>query len=323
MRQHVPRDSRARSRHHRRTSSHRAALHRSEMALQHLQRQVSREVDHAAVRQRFDKFRASPQRGINTFNNLRDIELQNELDEFQGLNSLCAEELRQSHITAISERYKLPHVPRFGFIPTPRPHGCFRWMYCQVNGLASMVSQKSKLHDTWELAEQHEVDGIAFVKVGVNWNKFKTLGRLSSWFESFAEWEIRSTEAFNVHGPVVSAHQQGGTAMLLRHGLLKYSRSTAHDSRRLGRWASWVFHNNPDHCTRVVTAYCPGRGKHEGTQTVYTQHRNKINVRGLDTTPYSLFVQDLLNAICCWRAASNRIIMFIDMNEHILNGPLA
>ena len=196
-------------------------------------------------------------------------------------------------------------------------------MYCQVNGLASANSRKSKIHDTWALADQYDVDGIAFVEVGVNWNKFKTSGRLSSWFEALAEREIRSTESFNLLAPVVSSRQQGGTALLLRHGLLEYSRSTSHDSRNLGRWSSWLFHNNPDHRTRVIAAYCPGSKKHEGPQTVYTQHLNEINNNGWDTTPYSLFVNDLLAALRCWRAAGDRIILFIDSNEHVLNGPIA
>lgn len=240
-----------------RASSRRASRYRT-TDLQFLQGQDNRGMDHATVRQRYDDFRASAQQGVNNLNNIGDDELRTQLDEFQGLVSSRSEELRQSHQAAAMDKYKLMHVPRIGFLPSPRPHGTFRWMYCQVNGLASMASRKAKIFDTWALAEQYDVDGIAFVEVGINWKKFKTSGRLSSWFESLAEREIRSTEAFNTRGPAVSVHQQGGTAILLRHGLLEYSRATAHDSRNLGRWSSWVFHSNPDHRTRVISAYCPG-----------------------------------------------------------------
>lgn len=276
-------------------------------------------MDQTTVRQRFEDFTLSANGGIrNNYNNLGDDELRNQMDEFQGLYSTRSEQLRQSQSAATADRYKQLHVPRFGYLPSPRPHGTFRWMYCQVNGLASAASRANKVHDTWELAEKYEVDGVAFVEVGVNWNKY-----MSSWFEAHSEREIRSTEAFNTRAPAVSARQQGGTALLLRHGLLEYSRGTAHDSRNLGRWASWSFHSNPDHRTRVITAYCPGTRKNEGLQTVYTQHLNEINSIGLDTTPYSLFVNDLLQAIRCWRAAGDRIILFIDVNEHVLRGTLA
>jgi hypothetical protein len=306
-----------------RRSSQRAAAHRSSTALQRLRQQAQTGVDHTTVRQRFDDFRSSANRGINNINNLAEEELRDQMDEFQGLYSSRSEELRQSQQDATWDRYTQLHVPRIGCLPSPRPHGTFRWMYCQVNGLASAKSRKSKIYDTWELAEKYDVDGIAFVEVGVNWRKFKTSGRLSSWFETLAEREIRSSEAFNQHAPVVSARQQGGTAFLLRHGLLEYSHGTAHDSRNLGRWASWLFYSNQDHRTRVITAYCPGSRKHEGPQTVYTQHLNEINRNGWDTTPYALFVNDLLAAIRCWRAAGDRIILFIDSNEHIVTGPLS
>ena len=306
-----------------RSSSRRAASHRSNTARNHPRQQVDRGMDHSSVRQRFETFRGSINQGINNINNLADDDLRDHMDDFQGIYSTRSEDLRTSQQQATQERYKQLHVPRIGNIPSPRPHGSFRWMYCQVNGLATPRIRNSKLHDTWALAEQYDVDGIAFVEVGVNWNKHKTSGRLSSWFEPLAEREIRSTESFNVHAPVVSTRQQGGTAMLLRHSLLEYSRNTAHDSRGLGRWASWIFQSNPDHRTRVITAYCPGSKKHEGPQTVYTQHLNEINNNGWDTTPYSLFANDLLAAVKCWRAAGDRIILFIDSNEHILHGPLA
>ena len=50
--------------------------------------------------------------------------------------STRTEELRQSERDALTQRYNKSHVPRVGFMPQPRPHGVFRWMYCQVNGLA-------------------------------------------------------------------------------------------------------------------------------------------------------------------------------------------
>ena len=242
-----------------RASRQRAASHRSSMVLHHLREQVNIGLDHGEVRQRYEVFRNSANPGLtNSFNNLGEEELRDQLDEFQGVYSSRSEELRQSHQLAAMDRYKMWHVPRIGNLPTPRPHGTFRWMYCQVNGLASTKSRTAKVHDTWALAEQYDVDGIALAEVGVNWKRFKTSGRLASWFEPLAERQVGSTESFNIHGPAVSNWQQGGTALLLRHGLLEYSRGTAHDSRSLGRWASWVFQTNQDHCTRVIVAYCPG-----------------------------------------------------------------
>ena len=215
------------------------------------------------------------------------------------------------------------HVPRVGRIARPRPNGTFRWMYCQVNGLADPKSRTRKLKGIWELADEFEADGIVLVEVGVNWKKFKSSARLASWFNPLSTREVRATEAFNMHAPATSHRQQGGTAIVLRHGLLQYARGSAPDSSGLGRWASWSFDVNPTHRTRVVVAYCPGTHKKTGPQTVYTQHITDINSRGLDCTPYQLFVTELRAQLRCWRAAGDRMILFIDSNEHILRGTIA
>lgn len=314
----VPRGS-VRRYHRGRASHRRAALHRASLELQ----QTQQIMDHAGVRQRFEQFRSTVRGDQIDPDNPNNSNLRSLIGDLSDLHSVRTDDLHTSQQQALHARYKLFHVPRIGHIPSPRPHGVFRWMYCQVNGLASAQRRAAKLHDTGEIAEKYDVDGIAFVEVGVNWSKFPSSHRLASWFEPHAERQIRSTESFNIHGPTVTATQQGGTAMLLRHGILEYSKHTSHDSRGLGRWSSWVFQSNPDHSTRVVTAYCPGRSKNKGLRTVYSQQLTKINRLGLDTSPYSLFVNDLLAALRCWRSAGDRIILFIDSNEHILLGPLA
>ena len=73
----------------------------------------------------------------------------------------------------------------------------------------------------------------------------------------------------------------------------------------------------------LYRAYCPGKRRSEGPHTVYTEQLTTINNLGLDTTPYSLFVNDLVSALQGWRAAGDRIILFIDSNEHILRSHLA
>ena len=329
-----PVPNRAQSGRRGRGSSRRAASYRSTAALQHLQQRVHMGMNQDMVRQRYNEFRSTASGNIyvgNTNNNnnqnndqhLGDDELQMHMDEFQGIYSEHSETLRNSHHEAIRDRYNKLHVPRIGSIPSPKPHGVFRWMYCQVNGLASAAIRNRKIYDTWKLAEEFDVDGIAFVEVGINWRMFKASGRLASWFEPLADREIRSTESFNLCWPAVATSQPGGTALLIRNGLVEYGRTTAHDGRNLGRWASWVFYTNPDHRTRVVSAYCPGKRKTGGPHTVFTQHITAINSLGLDTTPYALFVSDLTSALRCWRAAGDRIILFIDSNEHVLRGLLA
>jgi hypothetical protein len=48
-----------------------------------------------------------------------------------------------------------------------------------------------------------------------------------------------------------------------------------------------------------------------------------IQAHGLTCTPRELFQEDILSAIRRWIEHGDRILIFIDMNEHILTGHLA
>ena len=101
--------------------------------------------------------------------------------------------------------------------------------------MAEPKSRAKKLRDIWDLAENFDVDGIVMVEVGVNWKKFKSSACLGSWFNTLSTREVWATEAFNIHAPATSRHQQGGTAIVLRHGLLQYARGVTPDHSGLGR----------------------------------------------------------------------------------------
>ena len=71
-------------------------------------------------------------------------------------------------------------------------------------------------------------------------------------------------------------------------------------------------------------AYQVGTNK-TGEKTIYCQHKRHILQRGLgiNLEPRELFQNDFLHAITELKAQGERIIVFIDMNEHVLTGKLA
>ena len=213
-------------------------------------------------------------------------------------------------------------VPRFGALSDVKPQGVWRFMYIQANGLAEPLRRRQKLDKMMKLAQSFDVDGIAVCEVGVNWKNHRRRHRLREWIEKLADREIRATSSFNVEGPDTCLGQQGGTSIVLLHGLIQYAQQTAHDFRKLGRWSSWVLSSNPLHRARVVVAYCPGRSKKTGLKTVYQQQLRHIQNKNLRCSPYELFVHDLCTQLCTWRAAGDRILLFIDANEDIINSRL-
>ena len=106
--------------------------------------------------------------------------------------------------------------------------------------------------------------------------------------------------------------------MLCRHEFLQYGRKPSADFRGLGRWCSWPFFCNPTHVTRIVVAYRPCARKVEGLKTVYQQHMQYIQARGMQTNPVDLFDHDLSKQIQEWRKQGERIVLLMDVNDHPL-----
>ena len=119
--------------------------------------------DGELLRQRFDNFRNSS--GIhnntnrtNELNNLSDRSLQDEVNQWT-LNAhdrTRLQEIELSEQLARTRRLALSQVPRVGNLSPLKGDNMFRWMYCQVNGMAT---NQIKLRDIMKLAEKFEADG--------------------------------------------------------------------------------------------------------------------------------------------------------------------
>lgn len=215
-------------------------------------------------------------------------------------------------------------VAPIGSLSDTKAEGVWRFMYCQVNCIGTNHARNPKASAIAELTQNYDVDGVLLCEVGIDWDYGRSSVQLKDYFDPHMERECRSTTAHNTHGPCVSRSQRGGTGILLTHTILEYARATTQDTRKLGRWTSWILSHNPLHRTRIVIAYCPGRHQQpKGPKTVYRQHMNYIYEQGHSTTPYQLFVDDLSQQLKRWRAQGDRILLFIDANEHILRGPIA
>jgi hypothetical protein len=73
----------------------------------------------------------------------------------------------------------------------------------------------------------------------------------------------------------------------------------------------------------MVVAYQVGQAWQRGLCTIYQQNIHYIQAHGHTCTPRELFQEDILSAISRWIEHGDRILIFIDMNEHILTGHLA
>ncbi len=188
------------------------------------------------------------------------------------------------------------HVPRLGNMNEEKPDGVFRFMGGKLNSAATKSVRDKKIADIHQVIDQLDVQRGGFYEIGVNWQRLTQARGFSAWFRSHPDDFLIST-AHNTNENVSSLCQQGGIASFAGKELRQYIKSSSKDSRRLGRWNSWLILANPSHPTRVIVAYQVGASKPKGVMTIYQQHLRHIQTNRLRTNPKQLFQNDLIQAL--------------------------
>ena len=129
----------------------------------------------------------------------------------------------------------------------------------------------------------------------------------------------------NVHENV-GRTQQGGTSLLLYGPLIdQYNfEASGKDDAGLGRWVVMVFRGSEGITTRVICGYNPCVSNVRARHSLYQQHRRYFIEKEKDTTcPRRRFHDDLTRQLQQWRAAGDRLIVFMDANEDIYKKSMA
>ncbi len=75
--------------------------------------------------------------------------------------------------------------------------------------------------------------------------------------------------------------------------------------------------------TRIITAYNPCKNKNTNSGTTYQQQQCYYITKRKDLTcPLILFRHNLVKQLQKWRAAGDKIILFMDHNKHAIKGNL-
>ncbi len=105
--------------------------------------------------------------------------------------------------------------------------------------------------------------------------------------------------------------------------LVRFVKNKGDNFCGLGRWCSMLMYADKNHHFRIVSAFNVGRQAPRGDSTIFQQQLRYIQNHHLTTTPRQLFMIDFLATLQVRRQQGDRLLIFMDMNEHILNGPLA
>jgi hypothetical protein len=209
-----------------------------------------------------------------------------------------------------------------GTAPNIKQHGIFQVMGENCNGFNNRIGGNHKLAKAMDIKEDLDIDCFLYCKHRLNFQHKDNKNNLKQMFQ----WELACTVvgAHNVHKAKIAGKvQEGGMGSICFGKSVGYIRKTGKDDEGLGRWSWILLRGNNKHQTRIISAYNPCKNKNVNSGTTYQQQRRYFITRKKDLTcPLTLFQRNLIKQIKTWRESGDKIILFMDHNEHVINRPL-
>ena len=119
-----------------------------------------------------------------------------------------------------------------------------------------------------------------------------------------------------------STVQHGGTCILAQEAIGSFVSEHGSDTEGLGRW-SWLKLTGKSITTRIVVAYMPCTTRKQAVYATIAQQRRYWKLQGNKQRPRKLLQQDLIRQLKEWRNQGEKLILFLDSNGNMLNGPLS
>jgi len=194
-----------------------------------------------------------------------------------------------------------------------------RLVFESFNGLAPWYVRNDKIVLARRFLHRIKADGYLGTECRAQWDILRHSNKLEQLFKS--EVQIKAVSAHNIHEDDTRA-QEGGTAIIAFDQLASLVKTSGVDPSGLGRW-SWVkILGKHSQVTRIICAYQPCTSKRTALSSVGAQHRRYYRARGIKSCPRLMFRKDLTAQLGKWMKAKERILLFIDANEDLSNGPL-
>jgi hypothetical protein len=228
--------------------------------------------------------------------------------------------ISETEATNMGRHYTPWHIPCLGQMEQQWPDGVFRCLGGQLNSASSIEVWMHKVDKLSRLINNWEVLARGLLEVGVNWGTHPSSGNLALWFRDNIH-DMRIHTAHNTHKNVAH-HLPSRTATFLCRELVCYIKQRCMDYQDLGRWCSTLFYLDPHHRFWLVSAYKVEHKKPCGDSTIYQQQVRYIQTNWVNLTPSHLFITDFGVQLQVWQREGDRLLIFMDLNEHILQGGL-
>jgi hypothetical protein len=136
------------------------------------------------------------------------------------------------------------------------------------------------------------------------------------------EVACRAIAANNVHQNVGQV-QEGGMRMVSLGDSTGFIMKMGRDPYGFGWWCWSLYGGGKGHNTRVVVAYNACKNSKKDSWMTYQQQWQYLITKKKDLTcPNKLFQQHLVHQLKKWHLEGDRIVLFMDNNEHTYDGPL-
>jgi hypothetical protein len=209
-----------------------------------------------------------------------------------------------------------------GSAPNTKQSGIFRIMGENCNGFSNAIGGNNKIAKALDIKDDLDIDCLLYCEHRINFRHKDNKNDFKQMFQR--ELACTAVAAHNVHESRHAGRvQEGGTGGICFGDATGFIRKVGRDDDGLGRW-SWILLGGTEgHKTRIITAYNPCKNNNANSGTSYQQQRRYFIMKKKDLTcPLILFRKHLILLIKQWRAAGERIILFMDHNEHVTDGRL-
>jgi hypothetical protein len=209
-----------------------------------------------------------------------------------------------------------------GMPPNTKQQGIFRIMGKNCNGFINRIGGNEKIAKALDIKEDLDIDCLMYCKHHINFRHKDYKNNLKQMFQR--ELTCTAVLAHNVHKAKCAGRvQEGGTGTISFGDLVGYIKKTGRDDKGLGRWCWVLLGGNNGRNMQIIMAYNPCKNKNVNLGTSYQQQRRYFITKKKDLTcPLILFHKHLVRKIKQWQASGDRIILCMDHNEHVINGPI-
>jgi hypothetical protein len=209
-----------------------------------------------------------------------------------------------------------------GTAPNTKQPGIFRMMGESCNGFNNRIGGDTKIAKAHDIKEELDIVCLMYCEHRlIFWHKDNKIN-LKQMFQRESACTAISMNKLH-EAKQAGMVQESGTGTICFGDCTDYIKKVVCNNKGLCRW-SWILLGVSDgHNTCIIAADYICKNKNINSGTSYQQQQQYFITKKKELTcPLILFCKSLVKQLKQWRAAGDRIVLFMDHNKHVIKGNL-